>query len=77
MKTSILILATFLASCGSTKFITVPLVLPPQPEYVKVSGDELQCLSEDAYIRLAKSVKQRNAHIETLEDIIRSTHAAQ
>ena len=74
MKKLILLSAIFLVSCSTTSYVTNPLPLPVQPIYEKVLSDELMCLTDESYERLAKSIKQRNAHIETLEDIIESTH---
>ena len=76
MRKSILLIAIFfLSACAGPRYTTTALKLPPTPVYEKVSSDELQCLSNDAYKRLAISIKQRNAHIITLENIIKSTQA--
>jgi len=75
MKTLILASAIFfLSSCATTKYVSIPIPLPEQPSYVKVSATELSCLTDATYVRLALSITQRNEHITTLENIIKGTH---
>lgn len=75
MKTALLIaLAIFCSSCGKTVYVTNELPLPDRPVYLTVTAAELECLSQDAYDRLEIHVMQCKSHIETLEDVIKSTH---
>ena len=76
MRILILITAMFLSSCATrTIYVTTPLDVPPRPEWVKVAPEALECLADETYIDIARSVKQRESHIETLEGVIRSTQA--
>jgi len=73
--TLIAIAIFFLSACGAkTVYVTTELPLPERPVFAKVTGAELECLVQPAYDRLETSIKQRNAHIETLENIIKTTH---
>lgn len=77
MKILIALVAIFLSSCAAkTVYVTTPLPIPPEPDYVKVYGEDLMCLTEDAYMRLAITVTQRNEYIQTLIKVIRATHEA-
>lgn len=74
-RLTVLAAAIFLSSCAAkTLYVTTPLPLPPAPDYATVYGEELMCLTEDAYSRLAVTVMQRESYIETLRAIIATTH---
>ena len=50
------------------------LPLPPPLVLPVIQEAELQCLPDDAYLRLAESYTMLKARVKTLEAIIRSTH---
>lgn len=68
-KLTLLAATIFLSSCS----FAVKLPLPPQPDYPTVTASELQCLSDTAYESLVRRDKLKSAHIERLENIIKST----
>ena len=76
MKKSILISLAIisLASCTKTIPVTVPLPLPPPLELPTIQAGELQCLANETYETLVQRYKLQKARIETLTNIIRSTH---
>lgn len=71
-----IIIAAALAGCAApeVRYQTVPLPLPPRPELPRIYGEELQCLSEDAYRRIVERDRMRRAYAEQLEAVILSTH---
>ena len=71
--TAILMMVSFLISCGSvTQKPFLPL--PPQPIYPKISLEEVSCLPKSVKIKIKKRDKLKTEHILTLENIIKSTH---
>lgn len=52
----------------------LPLLLPERPLLPAISTDELQCLSDATYIKLAERNRLRRQYAEQLETIITSTH---
>lgn len=79
MKISIPLIALILTSCASirTVYVTEPLPIPVAPAYPVVTGAELECLSDDAYKRLQLNNKLKKDYIETLIDVIKSTHGVE
>lgn len=73
---AVLALSLILAGCASPPpaYVTAPLPLPPKPELPVVHGAELQCLSADAYTRLANRDRILRHYVEQLRAVIRSTH---
>lgn len=65
-----------LTACATTTevFISEPLPLPDRPTVPTVSGDDLECISDEAYEALAVRDQIRVEHIRRLEGIILSTH---
>lgn len=76
MLKSILIIATILtnSACARTVYVTTPLALPDEPEYIKIPAAELECLSDSAYTNLVILTEQRRWYIDTLREIIKTTH---
>lgn len=64
---------TSIASCASTPTTTV-LQVPSRPALPVITGEELQCLSVEAYLKLVIRDKLLHSHVETLEQVIRSTN---
>ncbi len=56
------------------RYIQEPLTLPPRPVLPRLSADDVQCLTDDAYRRLVERDMYRRQYAEELEAIIRSTH---
>ena len=52
----------------------VELPLPPPLTYPSITAEELQCLSDKTYEALVVRDTMCRTRVETLEDIIRSTH---
>jgi len=72
-----LFLALILSGCSTTQpveYVTTPLPLPPRPELPAISGEQLQCLSDETYSAIVKRDRGRREYAETLEAIIQSTH---
>lgn len=68
------ILPFLLILCACSTVTPVSLPIPPEPVYPKISGQDMRCLSDDAYSKIIKRDKMKSAHIKTLEGIIKSTH---
>ena len=73
IKTLIIASAIFLSSCATTIATAPQLPIPPRPDFPPIPSHELECLSDQAYKDLVLIVKLWMNHVETLEDIIRST----
>jgi len=73
-KISLLILALFISGCATTVPVTTKLPIPERPHLPPIPGSEMQCLSDEAYSALREGRKLLLNHIETLENIIGSTH---
>lgn len=80
---SILLLVAMLAvmivlpacSQAPVRYVSEPLPLPPPPVLPALTADDLACLSDDAYQRLVLRDMWRRQYAETLQAIIRATHA--
>ena len=70
---TILLSATILSSCG-TVISQAKLPLPPEVVYPAISGHELQCLTDNVYKKLNTRRALCEARVETLRNIIKSTH---
>jgi len=69
----LLIASLFLISCSSVP--TIPhLKLPPPITYPVVMAGEVSCLTNEAFNKIKKRDKLKSARIETLRNIIKSTH---
>jgi len=64
---------TLVVSC-SQRVITVALPLPPPLVVPTLDATALECLADDTYQVLVQRDKLKSARIETLENIIRTTH---
>jgi len=62
------------AGCTHTEYVQTPLPRPPRPNVPTLSGDQLQCLSDDAYKAIVNRDRAKTEHIERLESVIESTH---
>ncbi|KMQ73776.1 hypothetical protein [Marinobacter subterrani] len=62
---------------AAIEYVTTPLPVPPRPELPSVSGEQLQCLSDETYTALVNRDRQRRDYAELLESIIQSTHTPQ
>ncbi len=62
-----------LSGCATSPPAQIRLSLPPPLVLPKVHGSDLQCLSDDAYLKLTTRDTLQRERIKTLEDIIRST----
>lgn len=65
-----------LAGCASqpVEYVTAPLPKPPRPELPTLSGEELECLSDEAYRKVVTRGQLRRDYAEQLEAVILSTH---
>lgn len=73
-KMIILLIATsFLISCGSIPTNAV-LKLPPEITYPVISAQEVSCLTDETFNKIKKRDKLKSARIQTLRNIILSTH---
>jgi len=70
---ALLIATTFLISCSTIPTNAV-LKLPPKISYPVISSGEVSCLTNSAFNKIKKRDKLKSARIETLKNIIRSTH---
>ena len=75
MKLFIVLIVLISSSCATSIIpVTVPLSLPPDLILPKIQGAEFQCMTEDAYNRVALRDVMLRARVDTLKDIIESTH---
>jgi hypothetical protein len=74
LKTIILLIAISSSiSCSSVP--TIPrLKLPPPITYPAITAGEVSCLADNVFNKIKKRDKLKSARIETLRDIIKSTH---
>ena len=72
MKTLIIALSVALCACA-TNPATFYLSRPERPILPAVSGDDLQCLTDDVYRRIVMRDAMRRWYAEELESIIDST----
>jgi hypothetical protein len=73
IKALIIASAIFLSSC-TTVATVAKLPIPPRPDFPPIPANELMCLTDQAYSDLVLISKLWINHVETLENIIRSTH---
>ena len=73
MRVLILLAAIISSSCATTATVAV-LPIPERPVLPSIPESELTCISDDAYRALVLRDKLWSGHVETLENIIRSTH---
>lgn len=65
------------AGCATeirTVYVQEPLPLPERPEVPTIKGEELMCLSDEAYAKLVERDQVQFEHIKRLEAIILTTH---
>jgi hypothetical protein len=63
----VVVIAIILSSCYTrTVYVRVAVPVPPAPEWVKVPGIELQCLSEDTFVKLVKREQQHLTYEDRL-----------
>ena len=74
LRTIILLTAAiFLISCSHIPTSAV-LKLPPEISYPVITAGEVSCLTDNAFNKIKKRDKLKSARIETLKNIILSTH---
>ena len=76
VATILMAIGSGLAGCTSApevRYIQEPLTLPPRPVLPRLSADDVQCLTADAYRRLVTRDMGRRQYAEELEAVIRST----
>jgi hypothetical protein len=75
--TGLLLTAIISTSSCTTPINQQPMLrLPPElviPQELRISADELQCLSDETVSKLIKRDMIKDARIETLKGIIRAT----
>lgn len=69
-----LILSAGCATEIRTVYVQEPLPLPDRPNVPTIKGEELACLSDEAYAKLVERDQMQFEHIRRLEAIIRTTH---
>lgn len=74
LRTIILLTAIiFLISCSHIPTGAI-LKLPPEISYPVITAQEVQCLTDNAFNKIKKRDKLKTSRIETLREIIKSTH---
>jgi len=71
-----ILIMTGLTGCPSplpAQVIQEPLTRPPRPVLPAIKSADLQCLSDDTYLRLAQRNRLQRHYAEQLELIIDST----
>jgi hypothetical protein len=70
----ILTVLIFSSLIGCSTFISVPLPIPSRPELPKITGIEIQCLTNEVYEKFRRRDILQDGHIDKLEGILRATH---
>ena len=74
LKKIILLIATIsLISCSGIP-TQAKLPLPPELTYSVITADEVKCLTDEVFNKIKKRDKLKSARIQTLRNIIISTH---
>jgi hypothetical protein len=68
------ILTVFISGCGTTVYVTKPLPLPEPLTEIKVPKGSLDCVSDEGKKALIRRDRVKDERIQTLRDIIKSTH---
>lgn len=66
-------IVALLTGCATHGYIYRPIpadMIPPAPEVPKIKAEELQCLSDDAYERLANRDRLRKQYAEELRALL-------
>jgi len=75
LKTILLLIATsFWINACSPIPTQARLKLPPEITYPVITAQEVQCLTDEAFNKIKKRDKLKSARINTLRQIIKSTH---
>ncbi len=61
----------FLSGCA--RYVQVPLPLPEKPDFPSYTNNEVRCLSDDVYYRVARRDLAYRFYVERLESVIRET----
>lgn len=69
----IALLLALLTSCATRYFSAAPVEIPDPPALATVSGEELACLSEDAWRRVRLRDRQCRAYAEHLRLLLEAT----
>ena len=72
MRAAVILLALAISGCATTA--TPKLPLPDRPVLPSIPQAEMMCLSDDAWRKLVEGRKLLLNHIDTLENIIITTH---
>lgn len=70
-------IVALLTGCATHSYIYRPIpaeMIPPAPEVPKIKAEELQCLSDDAYERLANRDRLRKQYAEELRALLGDGH---
>lgn len=73
IQITVVTLTIVIFSGCTTTYTVAELPLPPRPELPTVSGQELSCLSDDVYRRMAKRQALLIEYTKRLEGIIKTT----
>jgi hypothetical protein len=74
LKTTILLIAALFSISCSTTPVVVALELPPKITYPSISAGDVTCLPDSVFNKIKKRDKLKSARIETLINIIKTTH---
>ena len=73
-KLIILSALIWISGCSTVEYKPTPLSLPPELRVPVVKPVELECVTDETYKNLKLQNKLHKARIETLKNIIKSTH---
>jgi hypothetical protein len=78
MRSSVLVVVTaiILSSCSllPARQVSVPLPIPVEPSWIKITTEELNCLTQEVYEKLLRRDLQHNGFEARLLAILKSTH---
>lgn len=69
-----ILIALILSSCFAQEFVVKKLPVPERPEFEVITQEELQCVSQETFNKIAKRAELRDSHFLKLEEVILSTH---
>jgi len=75
LKTITLLIVTsfWISACGSIP-TQAKLPLPPEITYPVITAQEARCLTDNTFNKIKKRDKLKSARINTLTEIIKTTH---
>lgn len=75
---AVVVIVSALVGCSTHSYLYRPVpaeMIPAEPTLPTVSADEMRCLSDDAYLRLAERDRVRRQYADELRALLDTNHA--